>query len=56
MAKNTQGAGLGLYLTRSIIEAHGGHIWVNPESDQGARICFSIPRSTEFENDKLTMV
>lgn len=56
MAKNTQGAGLGLYLTRSIIEAHGGHIWVNPESDQGARICFSIPRNTEIENDKLTMV
>ena len=43
MARNTKGAGLGLYLTRSIIEAHGGHIWVDPESGKGARICFSLP-------------
>ncbi len=56
MAKNTQGAGLGLYLTRSIIEAHGGHIWVNPESDHGARICFSLPRNTDFENSGLVVV
>ena len=56
MANKTQGAGLGLYLTRSIIEAHGGHIWVNPESGKGARICFSLPRNTEFENTNLSMV
>jgi len=42
MARNTRGAGLGLFLTRSIIEAHGGQIWVNPESGKGARICFSL--------------
>jgi signal transduction histidine kinase len=47
MAKQTKGAGLGLFLTRSIIEAHGGHIWVDPESGKGARICFSIPRISE---------
>lgn len=45
MAKRTKGAGLGLYLTRSIVEAHGGQIWVEPHIKQGARVCFSLPRS-----------
>lgn len=44
MARQTKGAGLGLYLSRAIVEAHGGRIWVDMESDNGARICFSIPR------------
>jgi signal transduction histidine kinase len=42
--KQTKGAGLGLYLARAIIEAHGGHIWADPKPDSGARICFSLPR------------
>lgn len=43
-AKTTQGAGLGLYLTRAIIEAHQGRIWVEPRHQEGTRICFSLPR------------
>ena len=51
--KNTKGAGLGLYLARAIIEAHGGRIWADAATrpngqaskpDSGARICFSLPR------------
>lgn len=44
-AKNTQGAGLGLYLSRAIIEAHNGRIWIEPHQDTGTRVCFSISRN-----------
>lgn len=44
-ARSTKGAGLGLYLTRAILEAHGGSIWVDPQYKEGARICFSLPRA-----------
>ena len=45
-SRHTKGAGLGLYLTKAIVEAHGGKIWVDPESGQGARICFLLPTGT----------
>jgi signal transduction histidine kinase len=42
--RKTKGAGLGLYLARAIVEAHGGRIWVDSQPNAGARLCFSIPR------------
>ena len=47
--KQTKGAGLGLYLARAIVEAHGGRMWADaPKPDgglsRGAKICFSLPR------------
>ncbi len=48
MARNTKGAGLGLYLTRAIIEAHDGRIWVDSGYEKGGKICFSLPRNVEL--------
>lgn len=44
-ADETPGTGLGLFLARAIIEAHGGEIWVASKEEPGARICFSLPRA-----------
>jgi two-component system, NarL family, sensor kinase len=38
-----QGSGLGLYLSRQIIEAHGGQIWAETRVPQGTNFCFSLP-------------
>jgi len=43
-SRKTKGAGLGLYLARSIIEAHGGRMWADSKADQGTKIYFSLPR------------
>lgn len=48
-----QGAGLGLYICRAIIEAHGGHIWVQSALHQGSTFSFSLPR---MEKAQLPMV
>jgi signal transduction histidine kinase len=39
-----RGLGLGLYIARCIVEAHGGRIWAESQPGPGSRICFTLPR------------
>jgi len=47
LARTTKGAGLGLFLAKAVVEAHGGRIWVDEKLERGTRICFAIPRGRE---------
>ena len=38
-----RGAGLGMSICRSIVEAHGGRIWAEPDGGMRVRICFTLP-------------
>ncbi len=44
VGKNARtGLGLGLYLSRCIVEAHGGRIWAESTPGSGAKIFFTLP-------------
>ena len=38
-----RGLGLGLYISRCIVEAHGGRIWAESQPGAGSKICFTLP-------------
>jgi signal transduction histidine kinase len=40
-----KGTGLGLWLTKHLIEGHGGKIWVESEFGKGSEFFFWLPRN-----------
>lgn len=43
LRRSTQGAGLGLFLSRNIVEAHGGRMWLHSEPGKGTTVFFTLP-------------
>ena len=42
-ANDRRGVGLGLYITRCIVEAHRGRIWAESSAGGGSTLCFTLP-------------
>ena len=43
------GMGVGLSICRSIVEAHGGKIWADPNPGGGTRFCFTVPAAKDLK-------
>lgn len=51
LRRTTAGAGIGLFLSKAIVEAHRGEIWVRSEHDRGSTFFVAIPLGYEHDGE-----
>ncbi|MCG2724828.1 MAG: HAMP domain-containing histidine kinase [Elusimicrobia bacterium] len=54
LARDHKGTGLGLYITKTIIEAHGGFIYAESAKQKGSQFIFKLPINLGDNNDPTT--
>ncbi len=47
--RGISGTGLGLYISKAIVEAHQGRVWIESDSGQGTKFCVWLPQSPSSE-------
>jgi signal transduction histidine kinase len=55
VSSSTRGVGLGLYISKQLVEAMGGEIWVESSGTmgQGSQFCFTLPLVVEAAHEKI---
>jgi signal transduction histidine kinase len=53
LSRRTAGSGLGLYLAKAVVDAHGGRIWVESTPSRGASFSFALPRQVAPSSELL---
>lgn len=54
--RSTEGTGLGLTLTRRLVEMHGGRIWIESEEGKGTRVHIEMPLQGQEQVDERTQI
>lgn len=52
--KRRRGLGLGLYIVKGLVQAHGGELWFESQPDIGSRFFFTLPISVEVLREQAT--
>jgi signal transduction histidine kinase len=51
-AEHHEGLGLGLYITRGLVEAQGGRIWAASEAGKGSTFAFTVPFARDSDEPR----